>query len=202
MLNSIKMCSKWIFFAIFAPNYENNFSYMQLFRITTTWLRENPESGAAEKTKTDELVEAANFTEAETVGFNIAERENRHLLSDVDINIKRIDNVSRIIHQDVLVTDEELLSGFIYNYFEGSEDSGEGLYNVKVVFTEINEKGKEKKYAEIFLVPASSNGEATKVVADWVKKYDSRDAVVRDAKFDKASAILLTPKTYGSITKD
>jgi hypothetical protein len=173
---------------------------MKLFRITTAWLRENPETGAAEKIKTDELVEAQNFTEAETVGFAITEHEQRFKLGDVDINIKRIDNITEIIHNsEVLATSDELIQGLTYSFFEGEEDSGEGLYNVKVVFTETGENGKDKKITETYLVPASSNGEATQIVTNRIKKLDSRIFVVRDAKFDKASAILLTPKTFQSI---
>lgn len=176
---------------------------MQLFRITTTWLRENPTTGAAEKYKTDELVEAQSFSEAETVGFAITEQEQRFKLGDVDINIKRIDNISEILHNPrVLVTSDELLQGLTYSYLEGEEDSGEGLYTVKAIFTETTENGKEKKIPETFLVPASSNGEATRIVTDHIAKRDMRNFVIRDAKFDKASALLLTPKTYESIANN
>lgn len=172
---------------------------MQLFRSITTWLRENPETGAAEKTKTEEIIEAVNFTEAEKIAFALAEKEVRFKLGDVDIDIKRINNINEIIYQPVLVHDDTLVEGLTYNYFEGTDDTGEGLYSVKVMFTEITDKGKEKRSSETLFVPANSNGEATKIVKAWLSKNDTRDFVVRDAKFDKASALLLTTSTYNII---
>lgn len=173
---------------------------MQLFRSITTWLRENPETGAAEKTKTEDIIEAVNFTEAEKVAYTLAEKELRIKLGDVDIDLKRINNISDIIYQPVLAHEKELVEGLTYNFFEGTDDTGEGLYAVKAMFTEITEKGKEKRSNEILFVAASSNGDATKIAKLWLSKYDTRDFVVRDAKFDKASAILLTTSTYNIIT--
>lgn len=174
---------------------------MQLFKIKTTWLKETPESGAAAKVKTEELVEATSFTEAEKVAYAIAEREGRMYLDDeVDINIQRVDGFT-LLYQPVMERDEELVENLVCLYFDIDKGDEVGLYNVKVVTSEIDEKCKVKQYTHNLLVPASSNGEASKLAKLHAKKYmASPDAIVKDVKFNNASALYLTQGTYQYVT--
>ena len=177
---------------------------MLLFRIKTTWLCEEKESGALKKTKSEELVEAVNYTEAEKVAYAIAENEQRCVFDEVDIAIQRIDNVSAILYQPVLEKDDNLLEGLVYTYFSETEDSEVGLYSVKVNATELDEAtNKEKETSRIILIPAKSNGEASKLAKLYAKQVlGIHDARVKDVKFDRCSAILLTPKSYEKITRE
>ena len=173
---------------------------MQLFKIKTNWLQENNETGALSKTRTEELVEAINYTEAEKVANTIAENEKRFALGDLDIVIQRIDNVYDILYQSVLAKDENLVDGLVCSYFEADDDTEVGLYSVKVVTTEMDDKGKEKDVARILMVPARSNGEASKLAKLHMKQVlDYKDPIVKDVRFDRSSAILLNPQTYKRI---
>lgn len=175
---------------------------MLLFRIKTSWLCEDKGSGALKKTKSEELVEAINYTEAEKVANAIAEKEQRFVF-EMDIAIQRVDNVNAILYQPVLEKDEKLLEGFVNTYFSAEEDSEIGLYSVKVNATEIDANFKEKETSRIIFIPATSNGEASKLAKLYAKKVlGIPDARVKDVKFDRCSAMLLTPGTYEKITKE
>lgn len=172
---------------------------LQLFRIKTTWMCENPETAALEKTKTEEIVQAINYTEAEKIAYELAEKEFRYKLGSVDIEIVRM-KPSEIVYNDCLVKDENLVCGLIYSFFEGDEHSGEGLYNVTVTYPVINEKnGKEKYCKETILVAATSNNKAYDIALCLFQKSMNNNVTVKDVKFDRASALLLDPKYYENI---
>ena len=53
------------------------------------------------------------------------------------------------MYSDVLAQDTDMTAGLICNFFEEDEDTGVGLYCVKVMFIEVDEKtGKEKRSNE------------------------------------------------------
>lgn len=166
------------------------------YRIKTTWLGEDSENGNLAKRKTEELVLATSYTEAEKVAYSLLERENRTQFSD-EINIEIIKTkIKDIIYNDNLQKDDEPICNLITCYFEEGDETGVGLYGVKVMFINIDEKsGKEKRSHETIYLPACSNADATTRVAEYFK--DSLvDHVIRDAKFDPAVAILWPEDVY------
>lgn len=166
------------------------------YRIKTTWLGEHSEGGDLVKRKTEELVLATSYTEAEKVAYALLKKENRTQFSD-DINIEIIKTkIKDVIYNDNLQKDEEPICGLVTCYFEEGDETGVGLYGVKVMFLNIDAKsGKEKRSHETIYLPACSNADATKRVAEHLKSSPV-DHVIRDAKFDPAVAILWPIDVY------
>ena len=160
------------------------------YRIKTDWTSER-EGGMLTKVKTEELVYASSYTEAEKVAYAIAEDQNRTQFGSISIEIIKT-KIAELVYNDTLAQDESLISGLVCNYFEEDEDSGVGLYCVRVMFINVDEKtGKEKRSNENIFMPATSNVAAVQLVHDHLKKVgEVRDFIVRDSKFDKAEAIL------------
>ena len=160
------------------------------YRIKTEWVSEK-EDGNLSKVKTEELVYACSYTEAEKVAYAIAEDQSRTNFGNITIEIIKT-KISELVYNDTLKQDTALVSGLICNYFEEGEDTGVGLYCVKVMFIGIDEKtGKEKRSNENIHMPATSNVNAVQLVVAHLNKVgETREFIVRDTKFDKAEAIL------------
>lgn len=160
------------------------------YRIKTDWTSEK-EDGNLAKIKTEELVYAASYTEAERVAYAVAENQNRTQFGNINIEIIKT-KINELVYNDVLAQDDVLTLGLVCNFFQESEDTGVGLYCVKVMFISEDEKtGKEKRTNENIYIPASSNIEAAQFLRKYLKNVgETRDFVIRDTKFDKAAAIL------------
>lgn len=164
------------------PNAGLNF-----YRIKTEWIAEG-EKGALERTKTEELVYATSYTEAETVAYAIAEDQNRSKFGSFSIEIIKT-KIEDVLFNDILAQDDKPLNGLICNFFEEGEESGVGLYAVKVIFFVQDEKtGKVKKTNQTYFVPATSNSDATMRIDRYLGGTMS-EYVIRDTKFDRAAAI-------------
>jgi hypothetical protein len=160
---------------------------LDFYRIKTEWTKEC-ESGELNKVKTEELVMATSYTEAEKVAYEIANDQCRTQFGSMNIEIIKT-KISDVLFNNILAQDEHTTCGLICNFFEESEESGVGLYMVKVVIFTIDEKsGKTKRNTQTFFVPATSNSDATKRVEEQLLRTMS-DFVIRDTKFDKAEAI-------------
>lgn len=164
---------------------DKNFAY---YRIKTEWVSECSD-GQLLKKKTEELVYASSYSEAEKVAYAIAEDQNRFQFGHCCPEIIRT-KISDILYTDSLKHENTTIEGLVYNYFIEGEDTGMGLYAVKVMFIEIDETtAKEKRHTETVYVPAASNLDA----ADYVEQHFEKSGVdftIRDTKFDKAEAIL------------
>lgn len=164
------------------------------YRIKTEWTSEQ-EDGALKKTKTEELAYVSSYTEAEKVAYALTERYDRTRYGTVNFEITKT-KISELLWDPILVLDKELVSDLAVDFFEDADSTGAGMYQVRVLFTEIDEKtAKEKKSTENIFIPARSNSEATNSVLAYLKNIgERRDYVVRDTKFDKAEAILWPPQ--------
>lgn len=165
------------------------------YRIKTTWQGEAEDQSIVKK-KTEELVYASSYTEAEKVAYALVADQQRDKFSDgFGLEIIKT-KMSEILCNDILQKDPNLISGLVCSYFEEGEDSGVGLYGVKVMFISIDEKtGKEKRSHEVIYTPAASNSDANQRVQKYLSS-ETRDFVIRDAKFDKAEAILWPAEVY------
>lgn len=162
-------------------------SGLDFYRIKTEWTKEC-ESGELAKVKTEELVMATSYTEVEKVAYSIAEDQSRMQFGSMNIEIIKT-KISDVLFNNILAQDNQPICGLICNYFQESEESGVGLYMVKVIiFTQDEKTGKTKRTTQTFFVPATSNADATKRVE---QNMDGAmyDYVIRDTKFDKAEAI-------------
>jgi len=161
------------------------------YRIKTEWTKEAAD-GQLQKTKTEELVYATSYSEAEAVAYALLEAENREQYSDATIEIVKT-KISEMLFNETLDHDDKLIGGLVCNFFAEGEDSGVGIYSVKVMLPTVDEKsGKEKMNSETIFTPASSNTDA----ADRIHKHfknSMQEYIIRDIKFDKAEAILWSP---------
>lgn len=156
------------------------------YRIKMQWKAEL-EDGSLEKIKTEDLVYASSYSEAERMAYSLIETQNRtkhdEIYSLEIIKTKIVD----MLFNNTLDHDNELVGGMVYNFFP-TIANGEGFYAVKVEIITIDEKtAKEKKNTETILTPAMDYNDAG---ARVIKHLGTEDAVVRDVKFDKAESIL------------
>lgn len=161
---------------------------LDYYRIKTEWTAE-AEDGQLVKKKTEELVLAPSYGEAEKIAYAIAEDQNRFRFSCSRPEIIRT-KISDILYTESLKHDSSTIRDLTYNYFAESEDTGVGLYAVKVMFIVVDEKtAKEKRSTETIYVPAASNLDAADFIEQWYQE-SGENFVIRDTKFDKAEAIL------------
>lgn len=160
------------------------------YRIKTEWLSEQ-KGGSMAKTKTEELVWASSYTEAEEVAYALCENQDRTQFGSVNIEVIKT-KISELLWNNVLQQDEKLVHSLICNFFEEEEETGVGLYCVKVMFIDVDDKsGKEKRTNENIYVPAVSNIEAAQFVRTYLHHVgETREFIIRDTKFDKAEAVL------------
>ena len=163
---------------------ENSLNY---YRIKTEWTAEK-EDGSLVKLKTEELAYATSYTEAEKIAYALADEQNRSKFGSFIIEIVKT-KISELLYNNILEHDDHLIGGLVCNYFSDAQDSV-GIYSVKVIFTNIDEKtGKEKKSTVTIFTPATSNTDAAKCIHNYLKD-SMQDYVIRDIKFDKAEAVL------------
>lgn len=174
----------------------NGFNY---YRIKTVWTGQD-DMGGLTKVKTEELVYASSYTDAEKVAYAIIEQENRRQYSEeVQLEIIKT-KIEDVLFNDNLRKDDRLTNGLVSCFFEESDDTGVGLYGVKVMFITIDEKtAKEKRKHSTIYVPAGSNSDASAIVSDYLRQSPGMgDFVIRDAKFDPTAAIYWPQEIYSS----
>ena len=174
----------------------NGFNY---YRLKMCWQGEGDDGGIT-KIKTEELVYATSYTEAEKIAYALIEQENRAQHGDVSLEIVKT-KIEELVYNDILQKDEQLTEGFVNSYFQESDDSGTGLYGVKVMFIRVDERtGKEKRTHSVIYTPAKSNADASAIINNYLKNSVERgEAVIRDAKFDNIVAILWPKEHYQKI---
>lgn len=170
---------------------------MDYYRIKTEFTDENQQDGSLYKRKSEDLVMAASYTEAEKIAYALIESLGRAELNEnVTFEIIRT-KIEEVLYNNVLATDKQLVCGLTNAHFEEDEDSGVGLYAVKVMLSEMDEKtGKIRKSNEVIYTPATSNKDAADYVTKYLKKVETRDFIIRDIKFDKAESILWPADVY------
>ncbi len=162
---------------------QTDFNY---YRIKMQWKAEL-EDGSLEKIKTEDLVYASSYSEAEQMAYSLIENQNRTKHGEIySMEIIKT-KIGDILYNGTLDHDNELVGGMVYNFFPSIEN-GEGLYAVKVEIITIDERtAKEKKTLETIYTPAVDNHDAG---ARVLKYMSTSNVVVRNVTFDKAESIL------------
>ena len=122
------------------------------YRIKTEWTSER-EGGALAKTKTEELVYASSYSEAEKVAYALAENQNRTQFGSISIEILKT-KITELVYNNVLTQDTELTAGLVCNFFEEAVDTEVGLYCVKVMYMVVDEKT-----GKLYIYPPSYSDE-------------------------------------------
>lgn len=96
--------------------------------------------------------------------------EGKDEFGDVDVEIVRT-KISEVAYNDTFATDTELICGLISYFFEESEDTEVGLYQVSLVYYDVDEKtGKTKSSNSTIYVPAYSSSEAIENIRTYLKR--------------------------------
>lgn len=162
---------------------DKGFNY---YRIKMQW-KGLMDNGALEKIKTEDLVYASSYSEAEKMAYAIIEDQNRTQYEGVySMEIIKT-KIEEMLYNNTLDHDNNLIGGMVYNYFPSIEN-GEGFYEVKAESIVIDERtAKESKRTEVIYTPAVNNFDAATRVLDYLK---GQDAVIRKVTFDKAESVL------------
>lgn len=157
-------------------------------------------TGAIVPIKTEDIVMAVCYSDAEAIAYKLAEGKNEY--GEVDIEIVKT-KISEIAYNDTFAIDTELIGGLISYYFEESEDTEVGLYQVSLVYFNLDEKtGKIKNEKSTIYVPAYSSSEAIENVRDYLKQVgETREYTIRNVKYDKAQSVMVTPETHKNNTQ-
>lgn len=164
------------------------------YRIKMQWKGEL-EDGSLEKLKTEDLVYASSYTEAEKMAYALIEDQNR-TKHDPIISMEIIKTkIEDVLFNNTLDHDQDLVGGMVYNFFP-TVDNGEGFYAVKVAIPVIDEKTAKEKisHATVF-TPAIDNSDAA---ARVIKYMAPQDIIVRNVTFDKAESILWPTEIFQS----
>ena len=164
------------------------------FRIKMAYKGTN-DQGAIVTIKSEDLVMATCYTEAEQIAYKLAEGKDE--FGEVDIEIVRT-KIAEVAYNDTFVTDTELICGLISYFFEESEDTEVGLYQVALVFYDTDEKsGKTKTSNSTIYVPAYSSAEAIENIRIYLKQVgETREYTIRNVKYDKAQSVMVTPQVH------
>ena len=156
------------------------------YRIKMMWKGEL-EDGSLAKIKTEDLVYASSYTEAEKIAYALIEDQNRTKHEDIySLEIIKT-KISDMLYNDTMNHDDRLVGGMVYSFFPTVEN-GEGIYEVKVDILVADEKtGKDKEIHEAIYTPALNNNDAANRA---MKHLSDHDMIVRKVTFDRAESIL------------
>lgn len=166
----------------------------KFFRIKMAYKGTN-EMGAIVPIKTEDLVMATCYTEAEKIAYKLAEGKDE--FGDVDIEIVRT-KIEELAFNNTFSVDNSLLCGLVTYYFEETEDTEVALYQVNLTYFSINEKtGKLQSENGTIYVPAKSSSKAIDNIAAYLHQQgESREYAIRNVKYDKAQSVMVTPETH------
>lgn len=164
------------------------------FRIKMSY-KGTDDIGAIVTIKSEDIVMATCYSEAEAIAYKLAEDKND--FGDVDIEILKT-KISEIAYNSTFAVDTELICGLISYFFEESEDTEVGLYQVSLVYYNVDEKnGKVKTENSTIYVPAYSSAKAIENVRTYLKQVgEQREYTIRNVKYDKAQSVMVTPDTH------
>lgn len=164
------------------------------YRIKMAY-KDTDELGAIVNVKTEDLAMTTCYADAENIAYKLAEGKNE--FGDVDYEIIRT-KISEIVYNDTFATDTETVCGLIAYYFEEGQETEVGLYQVNLVYYDMDEKtGKTKKQNSTIFVPAHSSSEAINNTHAYLKRVgESREYTIRNVKYDKAQSVMVTPETH------
>lgn len=169
---------------------DNTFSY---FRIKMAYKGINKEGGIS-SIKTEDLVMATCYSEAEKVAYTLAEGKDK--FGKVDIEIVRT-KINEIAYNTTFTTDKELMCGLVSYYFEEDADTGVGLYQVQLVYHEESKGGNPITTSSCIYIPAYSSSEAIKNIHEYLRNVgEQREYTIRNVKYDKAQSVMVTMEQH------
>lgn len=161
--------------------------------------RDEAVDGAIVPVKTEDLVMATCYSEAEQIAYRLMEGKDR--FGNVAYEITKT-KIEKVYYNNTFHTDDTLTGGLITYFFEEDIDTEVGLYAVDAVVYILDEKtGKTKANRVVIYVPASYSSEAIKDAKNIISdEYTGCDFCVRNVKYDRAQSVMVTPETHQSNT--
>lgn len=167
----------------------------EFYRIKMTYQGEK-EDGGLDTIKSEDLVMAVNYTDAEKIAFKLMEDKAIDDMESVKYEIIKT-KITDVIYNNTFVTDVNLIGGLFMYYFEEGESTEVGLYSVQVIYIELKENGKEKRSTETLYIPATTPQEAASLINSYLKDVgETRNWIIRNVKFDKAQTVLVTKEKH------
>lgn len=163
-----------------------------IFRLKFAY-KATDESGAVKNTKSENLVECVNYTDAEEVAFEISKREGYGKFSEPSYEIIKTKYVvEQIQNAGALVCEEEALGGLDEYYFSNESD---GVFAIKAKVESIDERGKEENITVEYLVCDSSITSAIDYVKKQLKEtLPAGTITIVCSKLDAADSLFLSSK--------
>lgn len=160
--------------------------------------RAEAENGAIVPVKTEDLVMATCYAEAESIAYNLMDGKDQ--FGDVTYEIIKT-KIINVLYNDTFKTDENMVCGLISYYFEEPEDTEVGLYAVSAVLSFMDEKtGKIKPQKETIYIPACSPNQAISNASKYLEEvyYSAENFTIRNVKYDNAQSVLVTKEVHAS----
>lgn len=166
----------------------------KFYRIKLTYKGE-ANDGAIVTVKSETLVMAVNYTDAETIAVELMKGHDSFGEVTYEIVQTKIEDV---LYNEVFETDGNLVCGLIEYFFSESEDTETGLYAVTAIGAYYDNHDKEKNERHTFYVPATSPSNAVKFVTKFISdKYTQwHNFTIRSVKYDNASSVMVTPEIH------
>lgn len=167
----------------------------EFYRIKMAYKAEDA-NGAIALMKTEDLVMATCYTEAETIAYKLMEGKDQ--FGEVSYEIVKT-KISEVLYNETFATDEELICGLFTYYFEEPEDNEVGLYAVSAIINFMDEKtGDIKPQKKTIYLPADSPHRAIGAADEFINDaYPEADSyAIRNVKYDKAQSVMVTQQVH------
>lgn len=154
------------------------------------------ENGAIVPVKTEDLVMATCYTEAEKIAYKLMEDKDQ--FGEVSYEIIKT-KISDVLYNETFETDHELVCGLVSYYFEEPEDTEVGLYAVSAIINFMDEKtGELKPLKKTIYLPAESPRQAIVNATAYIDNiFDTADSyTIRNVKYDKAQSVMVTQEVH------
>lgn len=173
-------------------NMENTYNF---YRIKMSYKGEDA-TGAIASIKTEDLVMATCYSEAEKLVYALMEGVKTY--GEVSYEILKNKNISNILFNNTFNVDNHEICGLVNYYFEEAKETETGLYAVTADVYTVNEKtGKTTSAKETVYMPATSPNHAIKICSEYLEGIFG-DFIIRHVKYDNAQSVFVTPSAHSA----
>jgi hypothetical protein len=157
--------------------------------------KDTADNGAIVTVKSEDLVMASSYTEAEAIAYKLSEGKDEFGEVSIEIIKTKIDEIA---FNEAFLVDEHLTCGLVTYYFEDTEETEVGLYQTQITFYDLDERtGKTKSTTETIFVPANSSSEAIENIHKYLKQVqETREYSIRNVKYDKAQSVMVSVEEH------
>lgn len=172
---------------------------LSMFRLKLQYKSENQTTGELEKAKTEILAQCVNYTDAESLVYEIIKQYHMDKFEPCVYDIAKAKmETTDIFGTDIMAVDTSYMTNGLYqHYFVKTDD---GLYEVEtIVFGD--KETKEKDLKRTYYIPAIDVADAMNKARGilYDEGNDLTNCLIPSAKLDKAEWVYLRPATSKEI---